>query len=135
MPVGGDMVIVGIRSLRGLVKILHVGVGRSAVKVEVVFFDVFAVIAFGIGKSKETLLEDRIFPVPQCQGKTENLMVVRDAGKAIFSPAIGARAGLVMGEISPGVSTLAVIFADGAPLTLTEIGAPLLPFGTGLGWL
>src|SRR5215813_14868738 len=112
MPVGGDKVIVGIRSLRVLVEILHVGVSRSAVKIEVIFFDVLAVIAFGIGKSKESLLEDRILPVPQCQGKTENLMIVRDAGKAVFSPAIGARAGLVMGEISPGVSTLAVIFTD-----------------------
>src|SRR5262249_14298088 len=59
--------------------------------------------------------------------KTESLMVVGDAGQAVLAPAVGARTGLVVAEVVPGVAPLAVVLPHGPPLTLTEVGPPLLP--------
>jgi hypothetical protein len=46
-------------------------------------------------------------------------MVIGDAGKALFTPAISSRALLVVGEIVPGISVNAIVFANCAPLLLT----------------
>ena len=66
----------GKARLRILVEILHVGVGRRAVEVEVVFLHVLAVIAFAVGQPEQPFLENRIFAVPQRERKTEPLLVV-----------------------------------------------------------
>jgi hypothetical protein len=39
--------IIGVSGLRILVEILHVGMGRRAIQVRIVFLDVFSVVAFG----------------------------------------------------------------------------------------
>ena len=49
------------------------------------------------------------------------------SGYAIFAPAVGARPGLVVGEVIPCVAVFAVVFAHGAPLALAEVWSPLLP--------
>jgi hypothetical protein len=100
---------------------------RRAVEVEVVFFDVLAVIAFAIGQPEETLLEDRVFPVPEGERKTESLFLVRDAPETILAPAIGPRASMIVGEEIPGVTPRAIVLADGSPLTFAQVRAPLLP--------
>jgi hypothetical protein len=41
--------------------------GRRAVEIKVVFLDVLAVIALAVGEPKQTLFEDGILPIPQCQ--------------------------------------------------------------------
>ena len=118
---------VGIGRLRVLVEVLHVRVGRRAVEVEVVLLHVLAVVPLAVGQSEEPLLEDRVLPVPQRQRKAEALLVVGDAGQPVFAPAVGARAGLIVGEEIPGVAVLAVILADRSPLALAEVGPPFLP--------
>src|SRR5713101_4342851 len=92
----------------------------SFVEIEVVLFDVLAVIALAVGQPEQTLLDDGIFAVPQSQGETKPLLIVRDSGQAVLAPAVGAGAGLVMAEVIPGVAAFAVILADGAPLPLAE---------------
>ena len=124
---GLDEVVVGIGRLRILVEVLHVRVGRRAVEVEVVLLDVLAVIALAVGQAEQAFLEDRVLAVPQGQREAEPLLVVGDAGQAVLAPAVGARAGLVVGEVVPGVAALAVVLADGAPLPLAEVRPPLLP--------
>ena len=101
--------------------------GRRAVEVEVVLLDVLAVVALAVGQPEQAFLEDRVLAVPQGQREAEPLLVVGDAGQAVFAPAIGARAGLVVGEVIPGVAALAVVLADGPPLALAQVGSPLLP--------
>src|SRR5262249_45425746 len=108
-------------------KVLHVRMGGSAVEIEVVFLDVLAVIALAVGQTKESLLENWIFAVPQGQGETESLLVVGDAGQPVLAPAIGAGASLVVAEIVPGIAAFAVVLADGAPLPLAEVGSPPFP--------
>ena len=95
--------------------------GRRAVEVIIVFLDVFAVIAFAIRQAEQPLLEDRVLAVPQSNGKTQPLVVVAEAGEAVLTPVIGARASLVVGKVVPSIAVLAVVLADRAPLALAEI--------------
>ena len=87
--VGLDQIVVGKGRLRIFVEILHVGMGRRAVEVEVVFLDILAVIAFAVGQPEQAFLENRILAVPQRQREAKPLLVVGDAGQTILAPAIG----------------------------------------------
>ena len=127
LPVRPDQVVVGEGGLRVLVEVLHVRVGRGAVEVEVVVLHVLAVVALAVRQAEGPLLQDGVLPVPQGEREAEALPVVGDAREAVLSPAVGARAGLVVGEVVPGVAALAVVLADGAPLALAQVGAPLPP--------
>ena len=51
--------------MRILVQILHVGVRRCAIEIEVVFLDVLAVIPLIAGQPEQTLLQDGITFVPE----------------------------------------------------------------------
>jgi hypothetical protein len=62
--------------LRILVEIFHIGVGRRTVEIEVVLFDILAVIALAIGESKQALLENGIYPIPQGNRKAQLLSIV-----------------------------------------------------------
>src|SRR4029077_16984758 len=99
----------------------------GGVEVPVALLDVLAVVALAAGEPKETLLEDRIASVPQCQRQAEPLRGVGDAGDPVLAPAVGARAGVVVGEGVPGAAVGAVVLADGAPGALAEVGAPAQP--------
>jgi hypothetical protein len=57
-------------------------VGWRTIEVEVVLLDVLAVITLTVGQSEQPFLEDRIAPVPKRQRETEQLAVIRDAGRA-----------------------------------------------------
>jgi len=72
---------------------------RCRIEVEVILFDVFAVIAFVSGQAKKTLLEDRVLSVPEGRGKTQALV-----GQAIFIPTISARLCVIVRKILPGFS-------------------------------
>jgi hypothetical protein len=51
-------------------------------------------IALAVSQPEEAFLENGIPPVPQGQSEVEPLLIIRNAGKAILSPAIGARSSL-----------------------------------------
>src|SRR5437879_12809344 len=87
--------------------------------------------ALAVGQTEPALLEDRVAPVPQCEPEAEIKLVVAEPGDPVLAPAISPTAGVVMRQIFPGITVLAVILPDGAPLTLAEIGAPLAPRGAG----
>src|SRR5262249_4952771 len=86
-----------------------------------------AVVTLAVGQAEQALLEDRIDSVPQRQGEAQSLRVVRDPTQAVLAPAVGARAGLVVGEVAPGIAAAAVVLAHRAPLALGEIRSPLAP--------
>src|SRR5258708_38822908 len=100
--------------------------GRS-IEVIVNFLYIFAMIAFETGKSEESLLEYRIFFIPQTERKTECLLPVTDAAYSIFSPAPGFAAGHIVGSEGPGTAIGAVIFPNCSPLPFAEIGSPFFP--------
>ena len=66
-------------------------------------------------------------PFQSASAKQRTLVVVGDAGQAVLAPAVGDRAGLVVTEIVPGVAAVAVVLANGPPLPLAQVRAPLSP--------
>src|ERR1700734_1001669 len=127
LAVGIDEVGVRIGAMRVLVEVLHVRVGGSAIEVEVVLLYVLAMITFAVGQAEEPLLEDRILAVPQRNREAQHAMNVGDPRETVLAPSVCARARLVMREIIPGIAVLAIVFADGAPLPLAQVGPPLFP--------
>src|SRR5207302_7164799 len=75
----------------------------------------------------DPLLEDGITPIPERQREAQELLVVADPGQPVLSPAVGARAGMVVWEIVPRRAVVTVILAHRPPLPLAEVGPPLLP--------
>ena len=87
-------------------------------------------IAFRAGDSEEAFLQDRIDAVPEGERETQALVIVADAGDAVFGPAIGARAGVIVREVIPGRAVGAVVFARIAPGSFREIRTPALSSAT-----
>ncbi|MGO7588703.1 hypothetical protein AB9E13_05820 [Rhizobium leguminosarum] len=127
--IGVHQVVVGVGGLRIFIEILHVRVGRGRIQVEVVLLHILAVIALTVGKAEQSLLQDGILSIPEGQRKTQPLFAVADTRQTVFAPAIGARPGLVVGEVVPCIATLAVILADGSPLPFGQVGTPFFPVG------
>src|SRR4029077_5993003 len=113
--------------LRVFVKKLQIRGGGSSIQIKVVFLYVFAVVAFEVRQPEETLLQKRIALVPERESEADSLMAVAEAGDAVFTPAIGAGASLVVSKIVPGVAVRAVVLANRSPLAFGKIGAPALP--------
>ena len=125
-----DEARVRVLVLRVLVERPHVGVGRRGVEVEVVLLDVFAVVALGPREAEEPLLQDGVPPIPEREGEAEALVVVRDPQEAVLTPAVRARAGVVVREVVPRRPVGRVVLADGAPLALGQIRPPAPPVGS-----
>ena len=66
-------------------------------------------------------------PFHSASAKHKPLLVVADAGEAVFTPAIRAGAGLIVREVVPRISVGAVVLADRAPLSFAQVGPPALP--------
>ena len=79
------------------------------------------------GQAEQAFLEDGVLAIPHGQGKADQLMAVRDATDAVFSPAVGARMGLVEGKGFPRGTVSAVVLADRTPLAVGKVGSPAFP--------
>ena len=110
-----------------LVQTFHVGMGGQVVEVEVGLLDVLAVIAFGSGEAEEPLLDDRIGLVPHRHREAQQRLLIADPEDAVLAPAVRARAGLVVHEISPRVLVRVVPLPHRSPLPVAEVGAPVPP--------
>jgi hypothetical protein len=97
------------------------------VEIKIIFFDVLAVVSFTAREPKEALFENRITAIPQRQGETDELLAVTDPAQAIFVPAIGCGAGMVVRQIIPGCPVGAIVLTHRAPGTFAEIWSPALP--------
>jgi hypothetical protein len=126
-PILLDEVAVRERRLRVLVEHPHERVRRRGVQVEVVLLDVLAVVALVAGQAEQALLEDRIAAVPQREGEAQLLATIGDAREPVFVPPVGACAGVVVGQIFPGGTMRAVVFADRSPRPIADVRAPALP--------
>ena len=133
-PVFRHQLVIRKRRVRIFIQKLHVRVSRRAVEVEVIFLHVLAVISLVAGEPKKAFLQDRVALIPHRKGKTDELMTIADSTQAVFIPAVGTRARMIVGEILPRRPMGAVVFANCPPRAVAEIGAPTLPvpgFGGG----
>ena len=103
--------------------------GGGGIEIVPDFFGVFAVVAFGVGQSKNSFFENGVAFVPEGEGEAESGVAVGDPEEAIFAPAIGAASGIVVGEVAPGIAVGRIIFADRSPLALGKVGTPAFPVG------
>ena len=126
-PVLVEQLLVRELALRVLVQRLHVGVGRRRIEIVVALLDVLAVVALGAREAEEALLQDRVLPVPEGDREADVLVAVRNPHQAVFTPAVGPRAGVVVREGVPGATARAVVLAHGPPLALGQVGPPALP--------
>src|SRR5690349_976444 len=62
---------------------------------------------------------------------TEPLFDIAEPGEPILAPAVGARTGVVVRQVTPGIPIGAVVLPHGAPLPFAEIRPPQVPV-TGL---
>ena len=97
----GDEVAVGELALRVVVAPAVPGVARQRVEVPPVLLRVLAVVALAAGEAEDALLQDRVAAVPEREREAEPLLDVREPGQPVLAPAVGARAGLVVGEVVP----------------------------------
>src|ERR1700722_17911282 len=126
-PILFDQPGVGKLRLRIFVQILHVGMRRRTVEIEVVLFYVLAMVAFVAGEAENSFFKNWIPLVPQSQGKADHLPAVADPRQSVLVPAIGPRTGMVMGQTLPGIAVRTVVLADRAPRAFAEVRAPALP--------
>ena len=112
-----------------LVQPLHVRVARDVVEVEVVLLHILAVVAFPGDHAEQPLLENGIALVPECEGETQHLITVGDAGESVLAPPVGLRARMRVREVSPGVSVRRIVLAHRAPGALGDVGSPVAPGG------
>jgi hypothetical protein len=73
-------------------------------------------------EAKEPLFQDGIAAIPQGQRETEATLTVTDPQQAIFTPAAGTAAGMIMREVGPGRTIGRVVFPYRAPLPLRLSG-------------
>jgi hypothetical protein len=115
------------RALRILVEELQVRVRRRRVEVVVLLLHVLAVVALGVRQSEQALLQYRVTPVPERERQADTLVVIAQTREAVFPPAVGAAARVVVREVVPGFARRAVILAHGAPLPFAQVGAEATP--------
>ena len=119
--------VIGERGLRIVVAPPVPGVAGQRVQVPPVFLDVLAVVALGAGEAEQPFLEEGVAPVPQREPDAQPLLDVAEPGEPVLAPPVGARAGVIMRQVAPGVAVLAVVLADRAPLPLADVGPPCVP--------
>ena len=91
-------VLVGEFLLRVLVQPPHEAVGWGVELMKEIVLEVFAVVALAIGQAKGALFQDGITAIPKGETKTEQPLLIADAEQTVFSPAVAAHAGVLMGE-------------------------------------
>src|SRR6516162_1713255 len=105
--------------LRIFVEGFQVGMGWSRIKVVIDLLDVFAVVSLAVRQAEQSLLQNRVFSVPDHEGQTNALMSVAESADPVLAPAIGATSRLIVREIIPGGSIWAVILTHSSPLAFT----------------
>ncbi len=126
-PVLGHQVAVGELRLRVVVAPAQPGMAGEGVGEPPVLLDVLAVVALRAGQPEHPLLEDRVAAVPQRERQAQLLADVADPRHAVLAPAVGPGAGMVVGEVVPGLAPGAVVLADRPPRALRQVGTPLVP--------
>src|SRR4051794_3690600 len=120
-----------IRELRLRIQVppLHPRMRRSAVLVEPVLLDVFAVVALRPGQPEEPFFEHRVASVPERERQAQRLRVVTDPGEAVLVPTVRTRSGLIVGERAPHITVRAVVLTNRSPCPLGHVRPPTLPLG------
>ena len=122
-----DKVTVRVLALRVVVAPPVPRMTGGRVEVPPVLLGVLSMVSLVAGQAEDPLLEDRVPAVPEGEPQAQASLHVGEARQPVLPPAVGARPGMVMGQVLPGGAARAVVLAHGAPLALAEVGAPEIP--------
>src|SRR5829696_4941452 len=79
-------------------------------------------------QAEEPLLQVVVLTIPEGEAEAHPLAIVANAGQPVLAPAIGPRAGVVVGEVAPRlVPVVAVVLPDRPPRPLRDIRPPPPP--------
>ena len=84
-------------------------------------------VALRTTRPKDPLLQERVAPIPEGEGKTQALRSAAKTGKTILVPPAGARACVFVWEILPDLAIGTVVFTHRTPRALAEIRANRFP--------
>ena len=84
-------------------------------------------VALRTGEPEHALLEDGIGSVPEGNRETELVPDVGQTGHPVFIPPVGTGPSVIMREVAPGVTVVAVVFAHCPPRALGQVRTPLVP--------
>ena len=84
-------------------------------------------VSFLVRQAEKALFENRVLLIPERERETDVLVPVANSADAVFAPAVGSRARMIVRKIIPRVAVRAVVFADRPPLALGEIWPPAFP--------
>jgi hypothetical protein len=101
---------------------------RSVVHVEMCFLDTLTMVTLWIGQAEETLLKEvaelplatnkfrrqeshLLFAVPERKSNILQTVCVGNTGNTIFTPSVGSRPSIIIGQITPGVAICTVILS------------------------
>lgn len=131
--VAGQQIRIGEGGLRVAVEPGRERVRRRRIGRPPDLFDVFAVVALGVGQPEVALLEPVVVAVPQRDTEVEESEAVTEPRHTVLAPSIGASVRMVERQVVPGVSVLRVVLTDGAPLATGHVGPPQTPRCVGSG--
>ena len=105
---------------------------RRGIQIKIAFLHILAMVSFRPAQAEESFLQDAVFAIPKCQRKAQAAFSIADSQQPVFTPPVGAAAGMIMGKVIPAVTKVRVIFAHSTPLPFRQIRPPTLPVGTAL---
>src|SRR5207302_265438 len=85
--------------------------------------DIFTMVGLRAGKPESPLFQNGIVAVPERERQAQALFDIAETSQPVLSPAVGPRAGMVMGQVTPGVAVVAVVFSDRTPLALAQMSS------------
>src|SRR5579884_4025370 len=99
----------------------------GVIKIVIIFFDILAVIALLSVEAEESLFQNGIVSVPEGRSEADILVAVTEAGDAVFPPAVGSGARMVVRKVIPGCAIGAIVLTHRSPLPLAHIRPPAFP--------
>src|SRR5678816_2631356 len=122
-----DQPLIRKRLLRIVIPPPQPRMARQPIQIPPILLHILAMISLRTGKAEHALLQDRINAIPQRQRQTQIMMNIRQPRHTVFIPAVRPRPCMIMRKEAPGITVVAIVLAYGAPGTLREIWAPLIP--------
>jgi len=102
-------------------------VGRGIVNVEMCFLQTLAMISLWVAQAEQSLLQKGILLVPEGKSDVLQAMAITDTSNAVFTPSERSGSSLIVGEVTPSITIVGVIFSDGSPLPFGGVASPSLP--------
>src|SRR6478672_10562110 len=84
-------------------------------------------IPLATGKSEEPFFQNWIVPIPEGQGKADQLVPIANTGEAIFVPTICTGSRIIVRKRFPCLAITTVVLAYRSPCSFAQVRTPTFP--------